>query len=120
LGASFEELDIWIEAMNLTIQVYKNIEFMRDFGLRNQLQKSAVSIVSNIAEGSERQTNNEFVRFLFIAKGSCGELRTQLIIAKKLGYINEEISRTLIDKSRKISSMISNFIKARRSFTQSR
>jgi four helix bundle protein len=78
------------------------------------MQRAAVSIPSNIAEGFERQTNKEFIQFLYIAKGSCGELRTQLYLAKEVSFITNEDFTTLLSKLVQLSSMISNFIKTRK------
>ena len=86
----FEDLEIWKEARRLTCEIYdlsKDAKFSKDFGLRNQMQRAAVSIMSNIAEGFERGGNQEFVQFLYIAKGSCGELRSQLYVALDQAYI---------------------------------
>jgi len=82
-----------------------------DFGLRDQIRRSAVSIASNIAEGKERETPSEFIRFLYIAKGSAGELRTQLYIAKEIGYLAEAKFRSLSRRAEKISGMLGNLIK---------
>jgi len=75
-----EDINVWKESIDLVLYVYKLINqsktFQKDYGLKDQVQKSAVSIPSNISEGFERETNAEFIRFLYIAKGSCGELRT--------------------------------------------
>ena len=81
----FEGLECWQEATSLAIDIYKITsegDFGKDYGLRDQLRRAAVSIASNIAEGKERETPSEFIRFLYIAKGSTGELKTQLYIAK--------------------------------------
>lgn len=86
----------------------------KDYGFKDQIQRAAVSIPSNIAEGYERQTNKELIQFLYIAKGSCGEIRTQLYLAKELNYINDDDSKALIAKAQTLSSMIHCFIKARR------
>lgn len=111
---SIEEMKVWQEAMSLVLSVYdvirRNKEFSRDFGLRDQVQRSAVSIPSNIAEGFERETNAEFVRFLYIAKGSSGELRIQIYIAHKLGYVLPEDYTTIDANCRKISSMLMKLI----------
>src|SRR5437870_6461434 len=80
----FEDLEVWKEARRLTRQVYrltKDSRFSKDFGLSNQMQRAAVSIMSNIAEGFERGGNQEFIQFLYVAKGSCGEVRSQLYVA---------------------------------------
>jgi four helix bundle protein len=78
---AFEAMEVWKEARRLTQRIYdltKKGEFSKDFGLSNQIRKAAVSIMSNIAEGFERGGNHEFVQFLYIAKGSCGEVRSQI------------------------------------------
>jgi len=100
--------------MHLSVEIYQLFSGCRDFGFRDQLQRAAVSIPSNIAEGYERNTNKEYIQFLYIAKGSCGELRTQLYLAEKLGYITSENANQLINKTRKISLMLYNLIKTRK------
>jgi four helix bundle protein len=111
---NFESLEIWKDSMNLCVQVYKFMKNCKDFGFKDQIQRAAVSVPSNIAEGFERQTNKEFIQFLFIAKGSCGELRTQLYLAKALNYIDSETYSKLIEASKILSSKIQGFIKSRR------
>lgn len=109
----FEDMKAWQAAQELVKQVYlvtKLGEFERDFGLKDQLRRSAVSVVSNIAEGFERGGDKEFVRFLYIAKGSCGEVRAQLYVAHDVGYLGEQESRQLIDQCQHISRMISGLI----------
>ncbi|GAB4504854.1 MAG: four helix bundle protein [Anaerolineales bacterium] len=89
----FEELEVWQKAKELTNLIYSlssSGEFSRDFGLRDQLRRAAVSIMSNIAEGFESQTQALFIRYLGYAKGSAGEARAQLYIAKDQGYISPE------------------------------
>ena len=89
----FEDLECWREATSLAIEVYQassDGEINKDFVLREQIRRAAVSIASNIAEGKERETIAEFIRFLYIARGSAGELRTQLYIANKIGYLNDD------------------------------
>ena len=78
---NFEDLEIWKEARGLTQAIYRltrDSRFSKDFGLRDQIQRAAISIMSNIAEGFERGGNQEFIQFLYVAKGSCGEVRSQL------------------------------------------
>ena len=82
----------------------------KDWGLRDQIRRAAVSIPSNIAEGYERESDSEFKRFLFIAKGSCGELRTQLYIAQALGYLTKPEAEPLINECLEISSMLNGLI----------
>ena len=92
----FEDLNVWKEAMQLTVDIYKQLFACKDYGFKDQIQRAAVSIPSNIAEGYDRQTNKEFIQFLFIAKGSCAELRTQLYLAIALKYIDNESGNLLI------------------------
>lgn len=87
--------------------------FSRDFGLRDQIRRAAVSIPSNIAEGDERDTNKDSVRFLYIAKGSLAELLTQLEICKEIGYISNEEFLYLSEEYTKIAKMLGKLIKVR-------
>jgi four helix bundle protein len=110
---TFEELHIYQRARELTNEVYKitrSQEFSRDSGLVDQVRRAAVSVMSNIAEGFERGSSAEFIQFLYIAKGSCGEVRAQLRIACDQEYIGEGDHERLKDLSRLTSGMISNFI----------
>jgi len=104
----FEDLTIWQESVGLAVDVYRILKNCRDYGLRDQIQRSAVSIPSNIAEGFDRKSNNEFLRFLKISKGSCAELRTQLIIARQIGLLRKEENPIETTKilSAKIQKMI--------------
>jgi xylulokinase len=111
---SFEDLTVWKEAMQLATSVYVEFKDNKDYGFKDQIQRSAVSIPSNIAEGYERHSNKEFIQFLYIAKGSSGELQTQLYIARKIGYIAQQTAVALIDKAKKVSSMIHNLITYRK------
>lgn len=89
----FEDLAVWQRAMSLAAEIYaasKDGEFGRDFGLRDQIRRAAVSIASNVAEGKEKETVPELIRHLYIAKGSAGELKTQLMIAERIGYLHAE------------------------------
>ncbi|MDR0206178.1 MAG: four helix bundle protein [Bacteroidales bacterium] len=110
----FEDLEVWKMSMRLTVKTYEFMRDCRDFGFRDQIQRAAVSIPSNISEEFERQTNKEFIQFLYIAKGSCGELRTQLYLAKELGYIEKPDFDTLLDNAKHISAMIFNLIQYRK------
>jgi four helix bundle protein len=110
----FEDLNVWQEGMQLAYEIYIVLRNNKDYGLRDQMQRSAVSIPSNIVEGYERNSNKEFIQFLYIAKGSCSELRTQLYLAHKLELIDSITIKTLIEMTRKISAMLYNLIKTRR------
>lgn len=115
----FEDLRVWIKAYGLSVQIYKVLRECKDYGLKDQMTRAAVSIPSNIAEGFERGTNKEFIRYLIIAKGSAGELRTQLNIAKDINYISETKSTELIKEVTEISYMLSSLISKRKSFIPS-
>ena len=114
LVKSFEDLTVWKEAMQMTVLIYSIFKNCKDYGFKDQIQRASVSIPSNIAEGFERQTNKEFIQFLFIAKGSCGELQTQLYLSIKLEYLSKKEGQEFIDKAKKISSMIYNLINYRK------
>jgi four helix bundle protein len=109
----FEDMEVWQQARIIVKKIYSATcqgKFSRDFGLREQIQRAAVSIMSNIAEGFERGTNKEFIQFLFIAKGSAGEVRSQLYIALDLGYIENDTFNSLNADLTSISRQISGFI----------
>ena len=110
----FEELEVWQEAIALASDVYaisKSGDFNQDFGFRDQVRRSAVSIASNIAEGKERETIPEFVRYLYIAKGSSGELKTQLMIAQRIRYVEQDCAENLIKRVEKLSAKLGALIK---------
>jgi four helix bundle protein len=110
----FEEMERWQKARTIAKTVYllsEKEKFSRDYGLRDQIRRASVSIMSNIAEGFERGTNKEFIQFLYIAKGSSGEVRTQLYIAFDLGYINKVEFENLSAELLALSKQISGFIK---------
>jgi len=116
MGKGFKELLVWQKASDLAVLIYKTTnenEFKKDFGLRDQVRRSAVSVPSNIAEGDERDTDKESVRFFYIAKGSLAELRTQMEIAYKIGYIDESQFKGIEDKAIEIGKMLGALIKSR-------
>lgn len=110
----FEDLNVWKEGVKLSVKIYKSLKNCKDFGLRDQLQRSAVSIPSNIAEGVDRKGNKEFIQFLYIAKGSCSELRTQLYIAVEVGIIEKTLGADYIEATKKISAMLYKLIQVRK------
>lgn len=115
----FEELEVWKLSMELCTEIYKltNTElFSRDFGLKDQIRRCSVSVPSNISEGYERDGKNQFLYFLAIAKGSCGELRTQLKIAYNLNYLGNEDYEALNEKCLSTSKQIKGFIKYLKSY----
>jgi len=109
---SFEDLEVWQKAYKLSVKIYRLLENCRDYGLRDQMTRAGVSIASNIAEGAERGSNAEFIRFLHISKGSAAELRTQIAIAGEIGIIQESDKNELIAETRSISKMLHALIKS--------
>lgn len=110
----FEDLEVWKEGMRLARDIYKQLKPSKDFGLKGQMQRASVSIPSNIAEGFERKTNNEFIHFLFVAKGSCAELRTQLYLAKEIQEIDNRVADDLLARAVVVSKMLYRLIETRR------
>ncbi len=109
--SSFEELDVWKRASRLAVQVYESLKDCRDFGLKDQMCRAAVSIASNIAEGAERDSKKEFVRFLHIAKGSAAELRTQVYIATKIGVLDHKDQKLMVAQLISLSKMLHQLTK---------
>jgi four helix bundle protein len=111
-------LEVWQKSRELTREIYLvsgHGVFGRDFGLRDQIRRAAVSVVSNIAEGFERGGDNEFRQFLAQAKGSCGEVRAQLFLSLDLGYLEQQTFDTLSHRSVQISRMLGglmNYLKS--------
>ncbi len=113
---SFKELRVWQEAKDLAIKIYEvsaTGNLTKDFGLKEQMRKASVSVASNISEGYERNSNKDFIRFLFIAKGSISELRTQLEIAKGVYYIDHALFESLDNQCIKVGSMLTKLIRSR-------
>jgi len=111
---NYEELQIWQEGCRLAVDIYQlttNEPFTKDFGLKDQIRRSSVSIPSNIAEGKERETIKELVRYLYVAKGSAAELKTQLYIAQGVGYLNADIYLDLNERITLLSKQIGGFIR---------
>ena len=109
----FEDLEVWKETRRLTKEIYavtQDANFSKDFGLRDQIQRAVVSIMSNISEGFERGGNQEFTQFLYIAKASCGEVRSQLYVALDQRYITQDQFNELFKSLRRLSVMISHLV----------
>jgi len=110
---SFESLDVWKRACRLAKAVYQELKDCRDFGLKDQMTRAALSIASNIAEGYERGTNKDFIRFLKIAQGSAAELRTQAYIANSVELIGRDATRHIVEECKGIGAMLQALAKAR-------
>ena len=113
---TFEDLEVWRRGCQLAVDVCVANSDSRDYALKDQMQRSAISIPSNIAEGSERDSDKDFIRFLRYSKGSCGELRTQLYISdrisKELGQPTLKNSREMISETRQLSAMLQGLVKS--------
>jgi len=110
----FEDMEVWKKSMHLTRLIYQNTNkpaFVKDYNLVNQIRRSAISIASNIAEGVERDGNKELINFLYIAKGSCGELRCQLYIAKDQQYLQADCFQEMYNLAIEISFSLNKLIK---------
>ena len=108
----FEDAIAWQKSKVLCVEIYKSTDMIKDFGFKDQIQRAAVSVMNNIAEGFERKSNKEFVHFLYTAKGSCGEVRSMLILAKELNKITNEKQKELITLAEEVSKIISGLIKS--------
>ncbi len=108
---SYENLEVWKRACNIAISIYKTLKDCRDYSFKDQMQRSAISIASNIAEGSER-SEKEFSRFLSIARGSAAELKTQIYIAKEIGIINNDDANSFTNELTQISKMLFTLAKS--------
>jgi four helix bundle protein len=111
---TFENLEVWQEAVELAALVYENFRNCRDFGFRGQIQEAAVSVSNNIAEGYERSSNAEFIRFLDIARGSCGEVRSQTYVAIRVQLLSDEKGKGQISHAKRLSKRIARLMVVRR------
>lgn len=107
----FEEMEVWQDGQDLAVNVYKDFANCRDFTFVDQIKRAAVSISNNIAEGAERSTKPEFARFLDIAKGSSGEVRSMYQLAKRLKFINETQALQRCEQCKSISRQLGGFAK---------
>lgn len=107
----FEDILAWQKAKQLNIELYNLLKGCRDYSFKDQLQRASVSIMNNIAEGYERQSNKELRQFLYIAKGSSAEVRSMLDLALELGYISKNNHSSLHKQAEDTSKMLSGFIK---------
>ncbi len=107
----FERLDVWKLSARLSVDIYRELANCRDFGFKDQITRSGLSIPSNIAEGMTRDGDKEKRYFLSIAKGSCSELRTQIYIGVEVGFIPAECGVDWIRRSKRIAAMLSGLLK---------
>ena len=109
---SFEDLEVWQRGCRLAVDVFRTFARCRNFTMQDQVQRAALSVPSNVAEGYERDSDKEFIRFLNIAKGSGGELRTQLYISRKLEFLTKTDFNRLIRDSSEVSKMLHGLSRA--------
>ena len=110
----FEDLDVWKRSARLSADIYKTLNSLNNYGFKDQICRSGLSIPSNIAEGIEREFDKECIKFLSYAKGSCGELRTQIYIGIEIGYIPATLGKQWIKETKEISAMLVGLIKSKR------
>jgi four helix bundle protein len=108
---AFEDLEVWKRSSRLAVRTYKTLKYCKDYGLKDQITRSAVSISSNIAEGFERNSSRQFAQYLTIAKGSCGELRSQIQICQQVGLLSETDAKRLVQETVEIAKMLQGLIK---------
>jgi four helix bundle protein len=113
---NFEQLEVWKRSRELSGGIYKGLRGLKDYNFWSQITRSGLSIPSNIAEGFERGSLKECVVFLLYAKGSCGELRTQVFIGIDIGYINKSLGEDWLRETKEISLMLGGLIKTKRKF----
>ena len=110
----YTDLKVWQRSMDLAVTIYKNVKILPKeelYGLSDQMRRAVVSIPSKFAEGQQRNTLKEYIHFLYIAKGSLGELETQLLLCERLGYLCNEITDPIIGECKEIGKMLNSLIK---------
>ena len=108
---ALENLEVWRRSCRLSASVYKSLSNCKDYGFKDQVTRSALSVASNIAEGYERDSQKSCIQFLKIAKGSCGELWTQLLIGREAGFIEKEIAIEFAEEAKELAKMLNGLIK---------
>ena len=106
----FEDIIGWQKAQDYAVEIYSVFAHLKDFSFKDQVCRASISISSNIAEGFDRQSNKEFVRFLYIALGSCSETKSLTYLAKRLKYCNEEVQISLLSQANEICRIIHGLI----------
>jgi four helix bundle protein len=108
----FEDIIAWQKAQDFAVDIYNTFGISKDFGFKDQISRAAVSISNNIAEGFDRSSDADFGRFLFIAMGSCSEVKSMLYLAERLNYINKTLRDQFLEKITEISRIIFGLIKS--------
>ena len=118
MGMRFEDFDVWKVSARLASDLYKATSELKDWGFRDQITRAGLSISSNIAEGLERESQTDCIRFLGYAKGSAAEVRSQLYIGIDIGYIEKEIGKEWIKQTERIAGMLASLIRKKKAFAQ--
>lgn len=108
----FEDIIAWQKTQDLAVLIYKTFESSRDFGYKDQIQRASVSISNNIAEGFDRMSDKEFIRFLYIAQASCSEVTSMLYLANRLNYLDNETTKIGVEKANENGKIIRGLIKS--------
>jgi four helix bundle protein len=106
MSSSFEDLEVWKKSCKLAVRLYKLLRSCRDYGIKDQMLRSSISIPSNVAEGSERKSIQDFKRFINIAQGSAAELRTQVYISREVNIFSETEAEELVQELKSLSKML--------------
>ncbi|WP_163575269.1 four helix bundle protein [Halomonas faecis] len=112
----FERLNVWKRSARLSASLYRHFADSRDFGFKDQITRSGLSVPSNIAEGMTRPSVKDRIKFLYIAKGSCAELRTQIYIGVEIGYIEREKGNEWVKETKEIAAMLTGLIRKQGDF----
>jgi len=108
----FEDIIAWQKAQDLAVEIYSHFGQSRDFGFKDQICRAVVSISNNIAEGFERRGDKQFIHFLYIALGSCSEVRSMSYLAKRLNYIDDPIQSEILEQCHEINRLLYGLIKS--------
>lgn len=108
----FEDIIAWQKAQDIAVDVYRTFQNSKDFGFKSQIERASVSISNNIAEGFDRMSDKEFIRFLYIALASCSEVKSMLYLSNKLNYLTLEQAQILINNANEIGKIIRGLIKS--------
>lgn len=108
----FEDIIAWQKNQDFAVTIYKHFSLSKDFGFRDPIRRASVSISNNIAEGFDRMSNKEFIRFLYISLASCSEVKSMLYLSERLGYLDKEQAKKLVNEALEINKIIHGLIRS--------
>ena len=117
---AFEDLEVWKKSARMSADLYREFSSLKDYGFKDQIRRAGLSIPSNISEGHERASAKENMNFLNYAKGSCGELRTQIYIGMEIGYIASDKGNLWLKETESISAMIGGLIRSKKTLLENK